>query len=92
MKWLSETAKTLKKYLFRILNVKLMIALVLYAVIWLLRMHIDNSTVLFTAMKILAEQKGHTLPAYADFTGDGKVTAYDAAMIAKYLAEQSLKN
>lgn len=42
--------------------------------------------------KNLAEQKGHTLPAYADFTGDGKVTAYDAAMIAKYLAEQSLKN
>ena len=42
--------------------------------------------------KNLAEQKGHTLPAYADFTGDGKVTAYDSAMIAKYLAEQSLKN
>lgn len=28
---------------------------------------------------------------YADFNGDGKVTAADAAAIAKYLAEQSIK-
>ena len=27
----------------------------------------------------------------ADFNGDGKVTAADAAAIAKYLAEQSIK-
>ena len=54
-----RNCKNLKKYLFRILNVKLMIALVLYAVIWLLRMHIDNSTVLFTAMKILQPMLMH---------------------------------
>lgn len=48
-----RNCKNLKKYLFRILNVKLMIALVLYAVIWLFWIQIGNSTVLFTAMKIL---------------------------------------
>lgn len=43
-------------------------------------------------VKKLAEQKGSSLPAYADFNGDGKVTAYDAAMIANYLAEKNLQN